>query len=147
MNHYTEIQTATKEPKFQDRFTIVTQAHFQEWETHTAATVQWSYERFSDSKESCQQFNLRINPGTKTKLPVQGEKPLEMLLGHKSPAMGAVDPMFKEQQEKNVIEIWDDEKLLGWIGSDRMMFGQFKGSLYAVSTTATAILHITAFPL
>ena len=147
MTHNTEIQYSPKEPKLQDRFTIITQAHFQELETQSTSTVQWSYERFSDSKESCQQFNLRVNPGTKVKIPVQGDKPLELLLGHKSPLMSNVDSLFREQQEKNLIEIWDDEKLLGWIGSDRMMFGQFKGSLYAVSTTATAILHITAFPL
>lgn len=137
-------------PQNEDRFTLVLSTHFLEWDTGAITDVRWAYDRLTPSGNgTCYQAALRANPGKKTKiiLPDDDCSNFELILGHKVPQMNGVDPLLAEQQRLNAIEIWDEEKQIGFIYPDRMMFGQFKGPLYFVATRATAILSVTAFPL
>jgi hypothetical protein len=131
-----------------DRFTLVFQAHYLEMLTGQTTIARWAYDRLHPSQDSCSQNNIRIQPGIKTPIPIPGDwGKFELLLAHKMPQMQAdVDGPLAEQQKLNVIEIWDGEKMIAELKPDRMAFGHFKGPLFASSTRATAILHITAFP-
>lgn len=137
-------------PKNEDRFTVVLSAHFLEWDTGTATDVRWAYDRLSPTGNgTCYQAVLRSNPGDKKEI-VLPQGPIsshEILLGHKLPQLAHPDPLLEEQQKLNVIEIWDSEKVIALLQPNRMVFGQFKGPLYYVSTRATALLSVTAFPV
>jgi hypothetical protein len=136
-------------PQNEDRFTLVFTSHFLEWDTGAVTDVRWAYDRLSPSGQgTCFQASVRANPGQKVKVALPGDfDKFERRRGHKVPQMAGNDPLLQEQQNLNVIEIWDDEKVLGILSDDRMMFGQFKGPLYYVSSRSTAILSITAFPV
>jgi hypothetical protein len=137
-------------PKNEDRFTLVLTTHFLEWDTGATTDVRWAYDRLSPTGTgTCFQTQLRSNPGKKQKvtLPEDDCSKFEIILGHKTPQLSGDDPLMQEQQKLNVIEIWDEEKQIGSIAPDRMMFGQFKGPLYFISTRTTAILSVTAFPV
>jgi len=140
-------------PKNEDRFTVVLNAHYLEWDSGAMTDVRWAYDRLMPTGNgTCYQSTLRIDPGKKKKLelPEFELSRCELILGHKLPKLSSnpeLESMLAEQQKNNVIEIWNDEKMIGVIGPDRMMFGQFSGDLYASTSRTTALLHITAAPL
>jgi hypothetical protein len=140
-------------PKADDRFTVVLHAHYLEWDTGATTDVRWAYDRLTPTgKGTCTQLTLRVQPGSPTAIVIPGldlDK-CEVVLGHKMPQLSPKADLadsFAQEQRRNVIEIWDSEKMVGIIGPDRMMFGQFKGPLFAKCTRATALLHITAAPV
>ena len=90
---------------------------------------------------------VKVQPATKSPILLPEDcGRYELLFGHKLPNMQGSNPILEEQQNLNVIQIWQDEKVIATIGADRMAFGQFVGPLFVSSTRATALLHITAFP-
>jgi hypothetical protein len=132
----------------EDRFTILVQGHYQEFETGQTTIARWAYDRLVPAENSAFQANIRVQPGTKTPLPLPADcSKYELALGHKAPQMASPDEQFKQQQALNQIQVWDGEKVIQNIGLDRIAFGQYTGPLFVSSTRATAILHITAFPL
>jgi hypothetical protein len=132
----------------EDRFTILVQGHYQEFETGQTTIARWAYDRLVPSENSAFQANIRVQPGTKTAIPIPMDcSKYELLLGHKAPQMLAKDGLLADQQKLNEIEVWDGEKMIQTVGLDRIAFGRYTGPLFVSSTRATAILHITAFPL
>lgn len=131
----------------EDRFTMVVQGHYLDFETGSTTISRWAYDRKHQSGLSCFQTNIKVQPGTKSPLVLpEGCEQYELLLGHKLPNMQSSNPILEEQQNLNQIQIWQGEKVIATIGPDRMAFGQFYGPLFVSSTRATAILHLTAFP-
>ena len=140
-------------PKNEDRFTVMLTTHYLEWDTGAVTDVRWAYDRrHPTGNGTCYQTTLRVDPGKKKKieLPEFDLSRCEVIFGHKAPKMTSnpeLADLFADQQKTNVIEIWDGEKMIGTIGKDRMMFGQFTGDIHVSASNTTAILHITASPL
>lgn len=131
----------------EDRFTMVAQGHYLDFETGTTTISRWAYDRKHASALSCFQTSVKVQPGTKVPLTLpENCEQYELLLGHKLPNMQSSNPILEEQQNLNEIQLWQGEKVIATIGPDRMAFGQFVGPLFVSATRATAILHITAFP-
>lgn len=132
----------------EDRFTILLQGHYQEFETGQTTVARWAYDRLVPSENSAFQANMRVQPGVKTPLALPADcRKYELVLGHKLPQMLTKNEQLLEQQKLNAIELWDGEKVIQLIGPDRIAFGNYTGPLFVSATRATAILHITAFPL
>ena len=140
-------------PKNDDRFTVVVSAHYLEFDTGATTDIRWAYDRLIPTGHgSCYQQIIRVNPGRKVEivLPNVQTGACELLLGHKLPQLTAnaeLGEFLAQEQQANLIEIWNSEKRIGVLGPDRMMFGQFDGPLFAVSTRTTTLLHITAAPI
>lgn len=140
-------------PKNEDRFTVVLNTHYLEWDSGAMTDVRWAYDRLMPTGNgTCYQSTLRVDPSNKRKieLPEFDISRCELILGHKLPKLASnpeMEAMLAEQQKNNVIEVWNGEKMIGTIGPDRMMFGQFAGELYVCTSRTTALLHITAAPL
>lgn len=131
----------------EDRFTMVVQGHYLDFETGSTTISRWAYDRKHASGLSCFQTNIKVQPATKSPILLPEDcGRYELLFGHKLPNMQGSNAILEEQQNLNAIQIWQDEKVIATIGADRMAFGQFVGPLFVSSTRATAILHITAFP-
>lgn len=140
-------------PAHEDRFTVVLSAHYLEWDTGNATDLRWAYDRrHPTGNGTCYQSTIRVDPGVRKPLVLPDLElgNCELMLGHKLPKFVG-DPnspgILQEQQRANVIEVWDAEKVIGTIGPDRMMFGQFKGPLFVTTSRATALLLVTAAPL
>jgi hypothetical protein len=131
-----------------DRFTLVVQGHYLEFETGQTTVARWACDRLVPSKHSSLQQNIKINPGEKKEILLPEPcGSYELLLGHKVPQLQQRNDLLETQQKLNTIEIYNESGLVGTIGPERMMYGQFSGKLYASSTRSTSILHISAFPL
>lgn len=140
-------------PKADDRFTVVLHTHYLEWDTGATTDTRWAYDRLIPTgKGSSYQNTIRVQPGSKIaiQIPNMDVDKCEIVLGHKMPQLTSnaeLAETLAKEQKLNEIEIWDSEKQIGIIGPDRMMFGQFKGPLFAQCTRTTALLHITAAPI
>lgn len=134
----------------QDRVTILLTAHYQEYDSPTTH-VRIAYDRMQPMQDKPHQTSMRI--GMVPSVIDIGRiawGQCELVLGHQlaklSPHAENGDILL-EAQKKNKIELLDmDGKVIGIIMPNRAWFGHFSGPIQARSTTATAILHITALP-
>jgi hypothetical protein len=133
-----------------DRCTINIMAHYQEYDSPTTH-IRWAYDRAQPVDDKPFQGTQRVGL-EKTPINIGNLQwgKCELVLGHqlaKISGEGDFQDILRKSQQENKIEIIDaDDKLVGWIMPDRACAMHFIGPLFVRSTSATALLHITALP-
>lgn len=138
-------------PKQEDRATIVLQGNYQEL-NGDSKYIRYAYDRVLPSTEPPFQGPQRVNPGTPTPVYIGTceFRKCELFLGHNvaklSGNSGTEDLLAKAQKSNKIIITNADGVVLAEILPNRALFCHFTGPVFAHSTSATAILHVTAFP-
>lgn len=133
-----------------DRCTINIMAHYQEYDSPTTH-IRWAYDRAQPIEDKPYQGTMRVG-FDKTPINIGGLQwgKCELVLGHqlvRLPTEGEFQDILRKSQADNKIELLDsNDNVVGWIMPDRACMLHFAGPLFARSTAATAILHITALP-
>lgn len=136
-------------PKEEDRFTVVLNAHYLEWDTGNTHSTKWAYDRLIPTGQGPIQMDVRVNPGKKTELTFPGyeDGKFEILVAHKLPEL-RLDPedLLSKQQRANELEVYVGDKLVTILKPDRMIFGLSRGPIFVQPTRSTSIAVLTAYP-
>jgi hypothetical protein len=133
-----------------DRCTVVIMAHYQEFDSPTTH-IRFAYDRTQPVEDKPYQGTMRVDLSP-TEIDIGRLKwgDCEVILGHQLARISQsseIADILQEAQKSNRIELLDaDLKTIGWIMPDRACAMHFSGPVFARSTKATAILHITALP-
>lgn len=140
-------------PVNEDRATIIISGHYQEWAPPNTTHVRYAFDRLLPTEYIPFQAPQRINPGTRVPINLGHLEPgrCELILGHNLitiPKGSQAGDMLLEAQKANTIKITNaDGYEIGEIRPNRACVMHFSGQLFAESTTSTAFLHVTAFPV
>lgn len=133
-----------------DRCTVVITAHYQEYDSPTTH-IRFAYDRTQPVDDKPYQTTMRVDLSP-TEIDIGRLKwgQCEVVLGHQLARISQLSEtadILREAQKNNKIELLDANlKTIGWILPDRACLMHFSGPVFARSTKATAILHITALP-
>ena len=139
-------------PVNEDRATLIISGHYQEWSPSNTTHVRYAFDRLMAPENIPFQAPQRINPGVRVPVNTGHLEPgrCELILGHNFitiPQGSSGGAMLQEAQKANTIRIFNaDGYEIGVIHPNRACMMHFTGQLFAECTSATAFLHVTAFP-
>lgn len=151
MNKVTERVVQAASPVEEDRVTVIITGHYQEYDSPTTH-LKWAYDRCQPVDQKPLQATQRINPRSRALINLFHLEwgKAEVFLAHEKARISRESEQYdtlKEAQDSNVVLLYSEKgELLGELLPGRACFMRFTGPVYAESTHATAILHVTAFP-
>lgn len=151
-NQHTELVFSHPAPVTEDRVTVVINGHFAETDTEQTTDFRLSYNRVLPSGLSAVKSTIRVFPGTRVEIPVGQLDPenCQLFMAHEIPrqVMSApADNPLRVASETNRIMLTNEQgDVLGWIPAKAGCVHHFPGKVFAESTSALALLSVTAFP-
>lgn len=136
----------------QDIATITITANYQEYDPPQVTHIRLAYDWLQPSEASPVQGYLRVNPGTPVEIPRGSCEPgksvyvLEHQTAKISPNVDG-QGIFRDAQARNIVKVVNEDGVeLAVLPPFRGSISQYPGKVFAVATSATALLHYTVFP-
>lgn len=136
-------------PVQDDRATIVIMGNYQEYDADQTH-IRHAFDYLQPPEAKPHMATQRVNPGKPVEVNLGMCEPgkCEVILAHNKPKVSSDDSglLAKAQQNNKIIITNADGAELAWILPNRATLVHFPGKIFAHTTSATALLHVTAFP-